>query len=81
MSTKIVSKQVLECRCELEDCSGKGKPWLSKSLSVPPRCNWCGRYTWNGEDRRRKEEKPEKVKKPKQAVISLPKPKKARRSH
>ena len=56
MSVKVVSKKVYECVCELPDCPSKGKPWLSKDLKIPPRCNFCHKYTWNGVDRRRKDE-------------------------
>lgn len=54
MSVKKINKVVLQCTCDLPDCVGKGVPWIAKSDRVPPRCKWCGRYTWNGEDKRRK---------------------------
>jgi hypothetical protein len=56
MSVKVITKKVNECRCELDDCIGKGKPWLSKDERIPTRCNWCHRYTWNGVDKRRKDD-------------------------
>ena len=47
MSATLVNKKVYRCVCELPDCRGKGRPWYSKDKTIPKRCTWCGRYTWN----------------------------------
>ena len=57
MSFKKITQVVLECVCELPDCPGvdeKGNhiPWISRTDKKPKRCNWCHRYTWDGEDGR-----------------------------
>ncbi len=54
MSIKKTTKVVYECICELPDCPGKGQPWYSQDEAIPKRCRWCGHYSWNGVDRRRK---------------------------
>ena len=46
---KKKTKTVLLCTCELKGC---GKSWESQSEYIPERCRWCGRYTWNGADKR-----------------------------
>ena len=52
MSATLVNKKVYKCICELPDCPGDGKPWLSRDQRIPPRCTHCHRFTWNGTDRR-----------------------------
>jgi len=54
MSIRKTTKTVYECICELPDCPGKGEPWISQDERIPKRCRWCGHYSWNGQDRRRK---------------------------
>lgn len=62
MSYKKITKTVYLCTCELPDCTGidpstgKPKPWESKGNKLPDRCAWCKRYTWNGRDRRLKDD-------------------------
>jgi hypothetical protein len=53
MSAKMITLTRYECRCELKGCPGKGKPWISKDPMVPERCAYCGRRTWNGQDKRK----------------------------
>ena len=53
MSVEKVTKTVNRCVCQLPDCPGKGKPWLSKTERVPDRCAYCLRRTWNGTDLRK----------------------------
>jgi len=53
MSAKKISLTRYECRCELRDCPGYGKSWISKDPEVPERCSFCGRRTWNGSDKRK----------------------------
>lgn len=66
MSARKITKTVYLCTCELDDCpgrdpkTGKPKPWVSKSNTIPKRCAWCKRHTWNGVDRRRNEDEPVK---------------------
>ena len=55
MSVKETTKKVWRCICELPDCIGKGKPWLSKDDKIPKRCSWCKKHGWNGEDNRTKD--------------------------
>jgi hypothetical protein len=51
-------KTVWVCTCLLPGCpgrdpkTGKPRPWESKDATLPTRCNWCKRYTWNHEDQR-----------------------------
>jgi hypothetical protein len=52
MSATKKKKTVWSCKCEHTDCL---KEWESSDSSLPARCPGCGRYSWNGEDRRRKE--------------------------
>ena len=53
MSYETVTQVVYKCVCELEDCPGKGEPWVSRpGKGIPDRCRWCGRHTWNGHDKR-----------------------------
>jgi hypothetical protein len=54
MSVEKVTQTKYRCICELSDCPGKKKPWLSGDALIPERCRWCGRRTWNGQDLRRK---------------------------
>ncbi len=50
-ATKIQLNRYL-CRCDHKDCPGHGQSWLSKDENVPERCTFCGRRTWNGNDKR-----------------------------
>jgi hypothetical protein len=43
------TKTILKCTCDLKGC---GKSWESEGKEIPERCRWCGRRTWNGQDRR-----------------------------
>ena len=52
MSATKISLMRYECKCELRDCPGYGKSWVSKDPLVPERCAFCGRRTWNGTDKR-----------------------------
>ena len=53
MSVEEITQVVYKCICPLPDCPGKGEPWVSRpGKGIPDRCRWCGRYTWNGHDRR-----------------------------
>ena len=54
MSAKQITLQAWKCRCNLPDCPGKGKPWISRGKQPPARCRWCKRLTWNHADRRLK---------------------------
>jgi hypothetical protein len=63
MSVRKITKTIYRCTCELPDCpshkpNGEVDSWDSKSNVIPPRCNFCHRYTWNGVDRRRADTKP-----------------------
>ena len=51
MSVKKITKTVYLCTCELPDCR---KSWESEGDSPPERCRWCGRRTWNRENKREK---------------------------
>ena len=53
MSVEKITQTVNRCVCQLSDCPGEGKPWLSKDERVPERCTYCGRRTWNGTDLRK----------------------------
>ena len=44
-----IDKTVYRCTCELSGCK---KSWTSDDPN-PERCRWCGRRTWNGQDKRR----------------------------
>lgn len=55
MSAKQITIRVWKCRCNLPDCPGDGKPWISRSKKPPRACSWCKRITWNRPDRRVKE--------------------------
>jgi hypothetical protein len=60
MSVKKITESVFLCQCDLKDCSGidpktgKPKTWRSKGATPPDRCRWCGRWTWNGTDKRQR---------------------------
>ena len=56
MSYRKITRTMYQCHCECIDNDGKpcGHDWESPEL--PERCARCKRYTWNGNDRRRKEE-------------------------
>ncbi len=53
MSVQKITQVRYQCRCDLPDCPGQGRPWISKDDHIPERCNYCGRRTWNGQDKRR----------------------------
>ncbi len=53
MSAEKVTTTRYRCKCELKDCPGKGKSWLSQDAAIPERCTFCGRRTWNGQDLRK----------------------------
>jgi hypothetical protein len=53
MSAEKITSTRYRCKCELKDCPGKGKPWVSKDAAIPERCAYCGRRTWNGTDQRK----------------------------
>ena len=53
MSAERISVTRYKCTCELPDCPGQGKSWISNDHMVPERCAHCGRRTWNGGDKRR----------------------------
>lgn len=53
MSAEKITETRYRCRCELKDCPGCGKSWLSKDSEIPERCAFCGRRTWNGKDKRK----------------------------
>lgn len=52
MAAKKIKVERYHCTCELPDCVGKGKPWVTRGENLPTRCRWCKRHTWNGVDRR-----------------------------
>ena len=52
MSIEKITSTRYRCRCELPDCPGNGKPWLSEDSKIPERCRWCRRRTWNPKDKR-----------------------------
>ena len=56
MSVKKITRVVYECRCDLPDCIGSGRPWFSDGKKIPDRCSWCKRRTWNGTDKRKKKD-------------------------
>jgi hypothetical protein len=56
LSIRKITKIVYECVCELPGCPGNGQPWISADDQIPKRCRWCGHYSWNGQDRRRKDQ-------------------------
>ena len=49
MSVEKIKKTVLLCTCELKGCR---KSWQSQDEEIPDRCRWCGRRTWNGQNKR-----------------------------
>jgi hypothetical protein len=53
MSAEKITLTHYECRCELSDCPGHGKLWISRDPMIPERCAFCGRRTWNGRDKRK----------------------------
>ena len=52
MSVEKITLTRYQCTCDLTDCPGKGKTWVSKDDHIPDRCAFCGRRTWNGPNRR-----------------------------
>lgn len=52
MAAEEITVKRYRCTCNLPKCPGKGQPWLSKEDKIPTRCKWCGRYTWNGKDKK-----------------------------
>lgn len=59
MAVKKIHPPRYECTCDLPDCCGKGEPWITRADSLPARCRWCKRHTWNGVDRRHRNFTPE----------------------
>jgi hypothetical protein len=53
MSANKINITRYRCVCDLPDCPGKGKPWISKDNTIPERCTYCGRRTWNSPDKRK----------------------------
>lgn len=43
------TKTVYLCACELKGCK---KSWESEGDTIPERCRWCGRRTWNSPPKR-----------------------------
>ncbi|HEX5426573.1 MAG TPA: hypothetical protein VFW94_23700 [Candidatus Acidoferrales bacterium] len=58
MSVQKITKTIYRCTCELDDCpsldpkTGKRRSWDSVENKIPSRCNFCGRFSWNGIDKR-----------------------------
>jgi len=52
MSVEKINQFRYRCVCELPDCPGNKKSWLSRDKRIPERCRWCLRRTWNGGDKR-----------------------------